>query len=85
MGIYYGDKIYGVKITSETKVLFERIQEEEIAKDKIRELYNQLCEKYVNEKLILFVYVECTMTYDYPPINSNIWMRYNFEDQETNG
>lgn len=84
MGIYYGDKIYGIKILQylekDKQVLYERIQKHEITIDEIKQIYEQICTLYGDNNIELKVYMDCTTTYD-GIVTSRTWthMNKNFE------
>jgi hypothetical protein len=76
MGIYYGDKIYGIKILSSTTILYIRQYDSEMTdeeKASAKNEYTKLTEQY-GDDLYIFLYVDMTTTYDYPPVTSKTWM-----------
>jgi hypothetical protein len=81
MGIYYDNKIYGVKITNAHTVLYKKIYDNEITpeeKEEAKKMYNELRSK--NDLIYLYVYVECTTTFDSPPVTEMVWANYNFDE-----
>ena len=79
MGIYYGDRIFGVKITSDNQTLYEQMFEEQqiTEEDKlnIQAIYSDLKNKC--EEICLQVMVEYTCTIDSPPTSGRDWISYN--------
>ena len=59
MGIYYDDKFYGVKITTDREVIFpEKMYEQEMTpeeKEEIKRIFNEL--KQQHNEIYLYVYV----------------------------
>ena len=79
MGIYYGDRIYGVKITSEKQTLYEQMFEDKLITEEdklnIQAIYSDLKNKY--EEIFLRVMVDYTCTIDFPPTSGKGWISYN--------
>lgn len=82
MGIYYGDKIYGVKIVNETSVLYSKEYDREISveeKEEARKAYNDLLQKGENG-IFIYVYIDVTTTFNYPPSTSREWCNAGIDD-----
>ena len=78
MGIYYSDKVHGVRIRSfETnEVLYVKKYNREMTteqKDEFVEIYNGL----KNDQISIYIYLECTTTYDIPPRTDWTWKHAN--------
>ena len=82
MGIYYGDKIYGVIIINSTSVIYSKEYDQEITveeKEEARKAYNRFLEQ--GEKDIsIYVYIDVTTTFDYPPSTCREWCETNIND-----
>lgn len=81
MGIYYDNKIYGVKIANVHTVLYKKIYDNEITpeeKEEAKIMYNELRNKH--DVIYLYVYVGCTTTYDSPPVTEMVWANYSIDE-----
>lgn len=80
MGIYYGDKIYGIKIVNKSYVvLFLKTYNEGMTdEDKLeaKNTYLQLLSENNNnyDHVSMFGYIDVTTTYDYPPSTERCWI-----------
>ena len=83
MGIYYGDKVRGVKLMSfdSGEILYQKKYDQEMTieqKNEFVEIYKEMKnESYKIKKehdILVSLYVECTTTYDYPPRTNWSWM-----------
>jgi hypothetical protein len=75
MGIYYGDKIYGVKLIKNEATLYHKITENEISSEEIediKKIYDELTNQYGD--ICVYIYVEMTTTYNYPPLTDKSWL-----------
>jgi hypothetical protein len=79
MGIYYGSEIYGIKIVLEDedscKELYRIMYEKEMSMEQkmdVKQKYLELFEQ--NKNITVYVYVEYTTTYDYPPSTDKTWI-----------
>jgi hypothetical protein len=86
MGIYCGDKIYGVRILDPENILYENSfqygmtnDEKEVIKIVYRGFYISNRDDVVSENpknIIILALVEMTTTYDYPPRTDRVWIRW---------
>jgi hypothetical protein len=82
MGIYYDTSgtYYGIKFVVAERDFYVRTCDNEMSAEEqteARQVYLEL--KSAHETVLIFVYIECTMTYDYPPTTAKVW--YGIRDE----
>ena len=69
MGIYFDNKIYGVRIESASgSVIYEYVSHKELSKDDINTAKN-----HIVDGVVIYVYVQATSTYENPSKNAYLW------------
>ncbi len=69
MGIYFYNKIYGVRIESTNgSIIYEFVNDKELSYDQINTAKN-----YIVDGVFIYVYVQATSTYENPSKNAYLW------------
>lgn len=73
MGVFYEDKVYGIKVIYMNEILDEKIYNDGIFENDIKQIYNNYKEKYGHDNIQLEVYRECTATHNNPALTEKVW------------
>lgn len=69
MGIYFDNKIYGVRIElANGSIIYEFINDTELSYDQII-----TAKTYITDGVSIYVYVQATSTYENPAKNAYLW------------